>query len=173
MRTGSIRLQTLTVLLKLESIVGAPFRKLGMKIVLGSSENFYLPKIIKISNFRRELQSLFLALKPRTSGFELLRLGGIGDGGYLVPDDLEGVEACFSAGSDKVMLFESDLADKYSIKSYILDKAEKKPIDLTEFQVYREGWLGITTDEETITLQDWLRETNHDNSVDLMLQMDI
>jgi hypothetical protein len=165
--------KVLTILLKLDSVIGAPFRMMGIKIVLGGSSNFYSPRMILISNFKRELQSLFLRLKPQTNGFELLRIGGVGDGGYLVPDDLEGIEACFSAGSDKVMLFESDLAQSYGIKSYILDKIEKKPVELTELQMYREGWLGTVTDGENITLQDWLRETNHHDSVDLMLQMDI
>ena len=173
MKTGLIRSQILSILLKLDSIVGIPFRLMGLKIVLGNLRNLYLPKIIRVSSFRRELQSLFLSLKPRTNGFELLRIGGDGDGGYLVPGDLENIEACFSAGSDKVMLFESHLAQNYSIKSYILDKIEKKPAELTDLQIYREGWLGITTDKETVTLEDWLMETNLDKSADLILQMDI
>lgn len=88
-------------------------------------------------------------------GFELLRTGGDGDGGYLVPGGLENIEACFSVGSDKVMLFESNLAQNYSIKSYILDKIEKKPAELTDLQIYWESWLGITIDKETVTLEDW------------------
>ena len=31
---------------------------------------------------------------------ELVRLGGNNDGGYLLPNDLEGITACFSPGVD-------------------------------------------------------------------------
>jgi hypothetical protein len=37
----------------------------------------------------------------------LIRLGADGDGGYLVPDDLEDVAACFSPGVDDRASFES------------------------------------------------------------------
>ena len=40
----------------------------------------------------------------------LIRLGNDGDGGYLVPDDLNGIEACFSPGVAGNVNFEKALA---------------------------------------------------------------
>ena len=41
---------------------------------------------------------------PVKTEHELIRIGGSKDGGYLVPNDLSGIQACFSPGV-------SDLAD--------------------------------------------------------------
>ena len=41
-------------------------------------------------------------------------------GGYLVPDDLKNINACFSPGVDLDVSFETDLALK-KIPSYLLD----------------------------------------------------
>lgn len=38
---------------------------------------------------------------------DLIRLGPNGDGGYLVPDDLTGIEACFSPGVCATSEFEN------------------------------------------------------------------
>jgi len=43
----------------------------------------------------REVHELIRSLHPVDSGTELIRLGPQGDGGYLLPDDLDGIEYCF------------------------------------------------------------------------------
>ncbi len=42
-----------------------------------------------------EVEQLIRSLWPLCSGKELIRLGPTGDGGYLVPDDLEGMLPAF------------------------------------------------------------------------------
>ena len=39
-------------------------------------------------------------IRPDTTDKPLIRLGSEADGGYLVPDDLEGIVACFSPDVD-------------------------------------------------------------------------
>ena len=46
-----------------------------------------------------ELQALLDRLHPVEMGPQLVRIGPRGDGGYLVPDDLGGIVACFSPAS--------------------------------------------------------------------------
>src|SRR4051794_36195573 len=41
---------------------------------------------------------LIQALRPWITEHPLIRLGGEHDGGYLLPDDLDGIVACFSPG---------------------------------------------------------------------------
>ena len=42
--------------------------------------------------------------------FNLLRIGGDSDGGYLLPDDLENISSCFSPGVSDIFDFEFTLA---------------------------------------------------------------
>jgi hypothetical protein len=55
---------------------------------------------------RNELQMLLNKLKPVSFGKKLIRLGAKGDGGYLVPDDLENVKSCFSPGVGDISQFD-------------------------------------------------------------------
>ena len=53
-----------------------------------------------------ELKELIKALRPVKTKFDLIRIGGANDGGYLIPDDLEGIAACFSPGVADTASFE-------------------------------------------------------------------
>jgi len=130
------------------------------KSVLGLTPKKYLRQYLE--NFR-----------PINNGVPLIRVGEPGDGGYLVPDDLEGIEACFSPGSDMLWTFESQLSNKYGIKSFICDKEERRPNNLTEHQHFTPGWLGTETSDGFISLGDWISQSNLRDSSDLILQMDI
>ena len=46
-----------------------------------------------------DLLELITKLAPQDCGLELIRIGGPGDGGYLVPDDLDGIEYSSPQGS--------------------------------------------------------------------------
>lgn len=54
--------------------------------------------------------SLLESLKPIQTNHELIRVGGDGDGGHLIPNDLMGIDACFSPGVATTSDFENDLA---------------------------------------------------------------
>ena len=49
-------------------------------------------------------------LRPVDAGHRLVRIGAEGDGGYLLPDDLDRISACFSPGVDRTATFENALA---------------------------------------------------------------
>ena len=57
-----------------------------------------------------DVKALIYSLRPRLADQKLIRLGPSGDGGYLVPDDLEDIEACLSPGVALVSGFERDCA---------------------------------------------------------------
>jgi len=50
--------------------------------------------------------SLIKKLHPYQFGNGLIRIGPRGDGGYLVPDDLRDIQACFSPGVSTMSEFE-------------------------------------------------------------------
>ena len=68
-----------------------------------------------------EVLEVFEFLKPKASKTPLIRIGGDIDGSYLVPDDLEGIAACFSPGVSRIKYFEDFLAERYGIPSHMCD----------------------------------------------------
>jgi len=57
-----------------------------------------------------DLKNLINRIRPIKTGIDLLRVGGTADGGYLLPDDLAGISACFSPGVSDVAHFETELS---------------------------------------------------------------
>ena len=119
----------------------------------------------------RALIDFFGSVKPVKTNYDLVRIGGERDGGYLIPDDLVGIDTCFSPGVSKNASFESDLTAR-GIHCYLADySVESAPIEnpLVDFL---KKYLGTTDDDVYTTLQTWV---NHKapHSHDLLLQMDI
>ena len=114
----------------------------------------------------------FLAMiRPVETEHPLIRIGGDGDGGYLVPDDLDGIGACFSPGVSTIAHFEEDLATR-GIKCFMADASvEKAPVSGDMFDFERK-FLGLKDEGDFITLGDWVRRKAPD-AADLLLQMDI
>ena len=122
---------------------------------------------------KREVLDLCERLRPQDNGYELIRVGGYGDGGYLIPYDVSDISECFSPGSNKLSNFEREIADRWQIKSFICDSNNEKPSDLSTFQDFMGAWVGPATDDEKyISLSDWV-EKKSQTTGDLMLQMDI
>lgn len=110
-------------------------------------------------------------LTPQESRIDLLRLGGPSDGGYLVPNDLEGLTACFSPGVDYTATFERDLIER-GVPCFLSDRSVNgSPFehDLIRFQ---KKYIDVVNDDDNVTLNDWVRSNSSDGQ-DLILQMDI
>jgi hypothetical protein len=119
-----------------------------------------------------DLLGLIEKLRPRDCGKKLIRLGGAGDGGYLIPDDLDGIEYCFSPGVSTLSDFESQLADR-GIKSFLADYSiDAPPIIRPEF-TFDKKYLGSTNSERFLTLASWKEKYLKDYTGELILQMDI
>ncbi len=120
----------------------------------------------------KDLERFVEKFRPKSVGNKLIRIGGKGDGAYLLPDDLSGISACFSPGVDVSSTFEEELAERYDIKSYMADfSGDKPPIENKRFH-FEKKFLGNKNDEKFIRLEDWVNDNINDNS-DLILQMDI
>lgn len=118
------------------------------------------------------VRELIRSLRPRDCGKKLIRVGGDGDGGYLIPDDLEGLEYCFSPGVSTVADFESELADR-GIRSFMADySVDAPPVIRPEF-VFDKKFLGSNDSEKFFTLATWKNKYLSGYSGDLLLQMDI
>jgi hypothetical protein len=121
---------------------------------------------------RGEVLGLIKSLRPMDCGKDLIRIGGNGDGGYLVPDDLEGIEYCFSPGVGTTTNFESHLAT-LKIRSFLADySVDSPPIRRPEF-TFDKKFLGADDNETFFTLKSWKDKYLRGYTGELLLQMDI
>ena len=109
--------------------------------------------------------------RPHTTEKKLLRLGSDGDGGYLCPDDLEGINYCFSPGVFDNSDFEFDLFKNFNIRSYMCDYSVDQPPINCEGFMFKKKFLGSYSDKNYLSLSDWILSENFDN--EMILQMDI
>jgi F5/8 type C domain len=125
---------------------------------------------------REELEQAVRLITPVRCGIPLIRIGLAYDGGYLLPDDLDGIEACFSPGTNNFKDFEDALATRYGIKSFMCDyssDAEKLRTPLIEgLQRFEKKWLDVRPSEINLDINDWVKRNTKPHT-DLLLQMDI
>jgi hypothetical protein len=121
---------------------------------------------------RERLAGLIESLHPIGCGIELVRIGPDGDGGYLVPDDLDGIRYGFSPGVSSQSGFESELAAR-GIEFFLADfSIERLPIDHPALH-FDKKFIGCLNDDRYMTLDEWKTERLPDDAGDLILQMDI
>jgi Methyltransferase FkbM domain len=123
---------------------------------------------------RSRIQALADKLYPSLCGFPLTRLGAKEDGGYLVPDDFNGVRACFSPGVDTYASFETDLLERYSIGSHLADySVDDIPKGLKALSFIKK-FIGSNTEGNHVSLKDWVLQYEPEaKRNELILQMDI
>ena len=119
------------------------------------------------------LRSLLRALRPLEPGVELIRIGPDNDGGYLVPDDLDGIRHAFSPGVSNESGFEAQLADR-GMHVFLADHSVDEPAAAHPRFVFDKRFVGCLTDERYMTLDDWhAAKLGADADAELLLQMDI
>jgi len=121
---------------------------------------------------RSEIQSLLKTLFPLSNDKELIRLGPKEDGGYLVPNDLAGIQACFSPGVSSVSGFEKDCTD-FGMKVFLADKSVEGPAFEHELFSFTKKFVGVTSTDDFMTLDNWVASSLPGTNSDLLLQMDI
>ena len=103
---------------------------------------------------------------------ELIRMGPPGDGGYLLPNILESIEFCFSAGVSDNSQFEESLSEQFAIKSFMADASVDGPAIPNKNFIFQKKFIGTQDADEFMTLSSWFNSANvHTNNC--LLQMDI
>jgi len=120
----------------------------------------------------KRIQELIHALHPITCDKPLIRIGAKNDGGYLVPDDFEGIEYCFSPGVAGVSDVEKDCA-KRGMAVFMADQSVDQPATQHERFHFTKKYIGVTTNEGFMTLDDWVASSCSDSKSELFLQIDI
>lgn len=119
------------------------------------------------------VQALIKQLHPLAPSTPFIRLGPRGDGGYVVPDDLQGIQACFSPGVGNVSAFELACAER-GMQVYMADASVEGPATHHPAFHFRKVFIGAMSDGRYLTLADWVTQELPANATgDLLLQMDI
>jgi hypothetical protein len=134
-----------------------------------------LLRVIRISATRGldedNLLSIISLLRPYSVGYELIRMGESKDGGYLLPDDLIGIDGCFSPGVSNIVSFEEELLRR-GIPCFLADNSVSfSPIEHNLIRFDKKHVTGFDS-ENTFTLSTWLSQYEKE-STNLILQMDI
>jgi hypothetical protein len=118
-----------------------------------------------------DARALLRRLHPVKTEHDLIRMGCAHDGGYLIPDDLNGIEACFSPGVDNRATFEAQLLGR-GIRCHLADASvDRSPLD-DEHCTFLKRYLGAVNNDLFITADRWIEDLEPGNG-DLLLQMDI
>jgi hypothetical protein len=121
---------------------------------------------------REDLAGLIARLHPLVTEIGLIRMGSEGDGGYLVPDDLVGIEACFSPGVSDSSEFELACAQR-GMEVFLADYSVEGPASRHERFHFTKKFVGAATSERFMTMDDWVKQAPIGPNSDLLLQMDI
>ena len=97
----------------------------------------------RFSGYPSSLEATLNSFVPYKTDFPLVRLGGDGDGAYLVPNDLKAIDGAVSLGCGKNIKFEQDLYRKTGISSVIVDSPESFPDNFNDTpHTFLHGWIG-------------------------------
>ncbi len=135
------------------------------KILLAAGIN------IEIINNDDQVDQFFQMIKPVSTIFGLRRVGGDGDGGYLLPNDLDGITACFSPGVAFSSSFEIQIAEM-GIACYMADYSVDGPAQNHKLFTFDKKFLGANNFGNFIRLDTWINFYKQGEG-DLLLQMDI
>lgn len=122
------------------------------------------------------LEKALLSLKPVATETPLIRIGGGGDGGYLCPDDLNGIGGCISPGASNIKHFEDQLWEVWGIPSVLIDASSSEDKFLTPMldgQTLVRKWLLPRKGHDAIDLKEAINHPLLRSDRDLILQLDI
>ena len=139
-------------------------KKVGM--LLGIYIN--IGKLTSQKDLREFLQQLY----PVKIDKKLIRFGAKGDGGYVIPDDLDGIEALFSPGVGSKQDFDFECANN-GMKVFMADASVDGPVDNHENFVFTKKYIGALDNQEFVSIEAWVNSANLKDESELMLQMDI
>ena len=118
---------------------------------------------------KTDISKVVKKLLPYEIGISLIRLGEDGDGGYLIPNDLDKIDKNYSAGVGLLTKFENDLQNKYTIDSKMLDFNDIKKNILPKNSQFLKKKLSLFSNETQITINDWI----DDKDEEIILKIDI
>lgn len=129
--------------------------------------------IQKVTN-PEKIRGVLKGLYPKKTKNGLIRMGGGGDGGYLVPNDLDGISVCFSPGVSAISFFEQECLDR-GLKVFMADYSVNEPkLDREKYSFsFIKKFIGSYSDDRFVSINNWIENTLDQDDGDIILQMDI
>jgi len=124
---------------------------------------------------QQDLLAMLDLLAPMAvEGFKKVRIGGAHDGGYVMLDDFDGVEAAYSIGIETDVSWDADIASR-EIDVFQYDHTIDSAPEQNPRLFWRKLGLGAVADDarEIVTLARMLAENGHDDARNLLLKIDI
>lgn len=110
--------------------------------------------------------------RPSQISQNLIRVGGSSDGGYLIPNDLESIDAVFSPGVAETADFEAFFIHR-GVPTYMVDASVEESPLRSELAFFERLWLAESSVPGfSITLEEWVNQKSGSQK-NLILQMDI
>ncbi|MEB2782420.1 FkbM family methyltransferase [Algoriphagus sp. C2-6-M1] len=120
-----------------------------------------------------QVEKFLEKIHPKKSGHEFIRIGPDHDGGYLIPDCLDGISNCFSPGVDTESGFELDLANR-GINVFMADYSVDQPKVKHRRFSFEKKYLSFMDYGIYMTMDSWVKNSiGIASNSDLLLQMDI
>jgi hypothetical protein len=119
-----------------------------------------------------DLENLISRMHPVKTDKDLIRIGSEKDGGYLIPNDLEGIEAIISPGVGNKQDFDLYFANK-GVKVFMADASVDGPIENHSNFFFINFFLGALDNYKYISMETWCESIDIQKDADLILQMDI
>jgi hypothetical protein len=110
-------------------------------------------------------------LRPQSVERPLVRIGGGGDGSYLLPDDFDRLVGLYSPGVAGSSSFERVFADR-GVNCFLADYSVDGPAEENKRFFFEKKFLGASSINQFIRLEEWVNR-NTPEPGDLVLQMDI
>ncbi len=126
---------------------------------------------LQLGMSRSRIKSYLFDLMPYATDRPLIRVGGSGDGGYLLPDAMDGLVACFSPGVDDTMTFDLEIMNR-GVPCFLADASVDGLAQDHALATFDKVFLGPKTEGIFISLDDWVARYAPTQG-DLILQMDI
>jgi len=119
-----------------------------------------------------QVRALIERLHPLATEHPLIRMGPEGDGGYLLPADLDDMEACFSPGVALISGFESGCAAQ-GMEVFMADASVDGPSAHHDRFHFTKKYIGARTSDDIMTMDQWVNASLPGSGRDLLLQIDI
>jgi hypothetical protein len=146
-----------------------------MSKLIRRTQNLLLKIGISISTKQTSttVNDLLKLVWPIKTDLPLIRIGSQSraDGGYLVPDDLEGINRLYSPGVSKTMEFEKYFLAK-GIPCELIDGSVDGAPETHVNARFQKLWLAAESAPGRTSLDDWVSESSGENE-ELALQIDI
>ena len=136
-------------------------------------ENFLFNKgyiLEKITDINK-LNNLLKILSPVATEKKLVRIGRVNDVGYVIPDILEDIKFCYSAGVGFNYDFEFELAKK-GIKCFMADYSINE-IKKNSNLIFDKIFISGNTEDKYLSIEDWIQKKEVNPSVGSILKIDV